>query len=212
MRRLLIPFAALALIAPSLAHAGKFEPVEALEEEDGAGYNAGYEVDFRNLTGEGTTKGVSLTIELWTPWADIENPEETDVTVELGKAKARAFTEQVTINYDGTWELRPVAKGKKKKKSDEEAEEPAALATGQVNIDGTTISLVIPWENLPYDTVWLKVKADHTVEPPEAEEAEEGEEGEEGEEAEAVETVEETHPASRDQVPNGAQVLVVSKP
>jgi len=211
MTRILIALTAIALLGlPGLATAkdkDKDKPEGLTElEEDKAGYNAADEVDFRNLVGSGTADGISLTIDLWTPWADIAEPDETEVSVGLRKAKAKANTETVDIAFDGTWELRKVEKAKKssKKKAskgdaeeegaeEEEAEEEPktpALATGNATIDGHSITVTIPWEHVPYTTAWIQVTSMHDT-------AEEGAK---------------VYTKATDVIPNGVKYLEAVKP
>ncbi len=162
-----------ALTIPALhaAAKGKGKPEAVPEvEEDKAGYYVDSEVDFRHLRGKGTADGLNLAIELWRPWSELPDPGDTEVTIQVHKPKGKSPSDEITVLYDGTWELRAAGKGSKgsKKKGkggdDEEAEEPPkepARATGKVAIDGTVIDLTVPWSDLGYDEAWVSVSATH---------------------------------------------------
>lgn len=170
-----------ALAVPALQATAKGkDKMEAVTEvdEDKAGYYVDTEVDFRHLRGKSTAEGLGLSIELWRPWSEIPDPGDTELTVNVHKPKkGKAPTDEITVKFDGTWELRKASKAKaggaKKKKGkggegdegdEEEAEEPPkapARATGTVTISGNTIDLTVPWSDLGYDEAWVTVSAKH---------------------------------------------------
>jgi hypothetical protein len=168
-----------ALAVPALGVAakgkgkGKSEAVTEVDE-DKAGYYVDSEVDFRHLRGKGTADGLDLSIELWRPWSEIPDPGDTELTVKVHKPRGKAPTDEITVLYDGTWELRKASKakagGSKKKKGkgdagdEEEAEEAPkapARASGKVTFDGNNIDLTVPWSDLGYDDAWVTVSAKH---------------------------------------------------
>jgi len=168
---------AVSLLVPTLGAwaKGKGKPEAVTEvDEDKAGYYVDSEVDFRHLKGKGGADGLNLSIELWRPWSDIPDPDETEVTISVHKPKGKSPSDTISVKYDGTWELREAAKAskgkggsKKKGKGAEEGEEPEeppkppARASGKASIEGKTIEVTVPWSELGYDAAWVTVSAKH---------------------------------------------------
>lgn len=143
----------------------KMKPV-ASPVEDKAGYDAATELDIKQVVAETTPEELVLTVEFWTAWVDVPEPQEAQVRLFLGKPGGRLFLRSgyrisylddgtvgtTTCNNAGTWNF----DGKKGWAAVDDA------VTAQ--LDGTTLTIHAPWTALPYEDLWLRVNCMHSME------------------------------------------------
>lgn len=181
---------------PGATKSERLELVEGSVVADKRGYDADVELDFERLEVVSTAENLELHIQTYTAWAEIPEPQHARLAIKVGKAGWKTFYPNaytVDINEDGslttgTELLDSKSNNCNQKKKDSWTGNSELV---QVELDGTSIVVTIPWSDLPHEEIWLQACAHHVVEKDdeEAEEAEEGEEGEEageGEEGEAV--------------------------
>lgn len=155
-----------ALIAPAAAKKNsKLESVEA-PVEDKAGWDAEQELDFKRLTAEVTAESVKLTLETWTAWDALEEPDHAQVSVVVAKPNHRDFYDaSFRVRYDGGTLSTSV--GAPEGTSVDEGSSSAwmpAEGSWQAELDGTVLTVTIPWAQLPEGEPWIQVWSMHTKE------------------------------------------------
>ena len=171
MRRFLILFSsamlASLLVSPASAKFKRLELVEGDVIEDRAGRDAATELDFARLEIVPTAEHLELRIETYTPWVEIPDPHEARIAVKVTRAGAKKFLPNLYGLYleeDGSLSVKSdyitgtnLYDGKKKAwKGNPELVE--------ASLDGTSVTVVIPWSDLPAEHIWLQVCAHHEIE------------------------------------------------
>ena len=168
MKRLLV-WALVALWAsvvavPATAKFKRLGLVEGQVVEDGAGRDHAMELDFSRLEVTATSETLELHIETHTPWLEIPNPQAARIAVFVAKAGAAKFYPNIYaifVRVDGTLtvetEYYPGTSRFDKKKKAWEGEADRVEAS----LDGASIDIAIPWDDLPAERIWLQVAAHH---------------------------------------------------
>ena len=197
-----------AVACAGMAHGTMLKPkkpeVVASPVDDRAGYDADRELDFRQLEVEGTAEHLLLRIEFWTAWEELDSRHEYEVAVDVAKPGSKLFLPYaygVMLEEDGSLETNYgeisgtfVAEHKKHAWTPTEDLVDAIEAT----LEGTLLTIQIPWEALPYEDLWVQVGALHRV--LETDEKDEHHVGGS------------VRPLSNDLVPNKMKVVAVSRP
>ncbi len=193
---------ALLLVLPAAAKKkAAFEEL-ASPVEDKAGYGAQTELDFKRLSAEATGTGVTLTIETWAAWADIPEPGDSRISILCLDDRGKGFLPNAfRLALEGGALV--LSEGPAEGEGDGAASDEWMPAAGswQASLEGTVITVTIPWEQFPADRPALQVWSLHKLETTDAETGEV--------------TVSYTHGKSAgvptDDVPNRGKVLVIER-
>jgi hypothetical protein len=152
-------------IVPAAAKSSKLEAVSS-PVEDKAGFESSTVLDFKRLAAEKTDDGVTLSIETWTAWADTTAPGDVKVAIAVAKPNHKHF-------YAHTFWMELVDGAIVAQKGhhggtrvDDNSGDEWAPETGawQAGIDGTVITVAIPWSQFPVDEPWIQVWCLHAKE------------------------------------------------
>ncbi len=203
LRSILVMFCLTTFLAqPAAAKGSKPEGV-ASPVEDKAGADAATELDFKRLSAEATADGVTLTIETWSAWLEIPDPEDSQVAILVQQKNQKWFHDAAfRLHLEGGALVQSEGKAEGSRVDEEIPSDwmPEA-GSWQAALDGRTITVTIPWAQFPVDEPRIQVWSLH---------AKENVNEETGET-----TVSYTHGRSAgvptDDVPNRGKVLAISR-
>lgn len=150
---------------PAAAKKPSFEDVTS-PVDDKAGYGADTELDFKRLSAETTAEGVTLTIETWAAWAEIPDPEDSQLAILCLKANHKSLHQ---ASFRLRWEGGALALSEGAAEGTRQDEEPIddwmpEAGSWQASLDGTVITVTIPWAQFPVDIPRIQVWSLHAKE------------------------------------------------
>jgi hypothetical protein len=135
--------------------------------DDKAGHDAATELDFKRLTADATAEDLVLTVEFWTAWNEIPDPRDAKIHVYLGKPGARLFLPagyHVSLQDDGTVRADAGTNGGSWIDDGKKRVFTAVEGAAAASLDGTTLTITIPWTALPYEDLWVRLCCLHVME------------------------------------------------
>jgi hypothetical protein len=173
--------------------------------EDKAGYDAATELDFKRVTAEATPDELLLTVEFWMAWAEIPGPTDAEIRLYLARPDSKLFLPagyQISIQDDGTVAIAPCSNGGTWIDDRKSKAWTAVDGAGAASLDGTTLQITLPWDALPYESLWLRLNCLHVMEidDPDTEEVETTLKGGA------------SNPVPSDDCPNDGKALAVARP
>lgn len=135
--------------------------------EDRAGHDADSELDFKRLTAQATHEELVLTAEFWTAWEDVPGPRDANIHLYFASPRSKLFLPRgyhVIMDDEGGVQIAPGSNGgtwvddrKTRVWSPEDG-------VASVSLDGETLRITLPWDALPYDSLWLRLVCLHAME------------------------------------------------